>query len=145
MRDWSEDGAMERAQSYGRVLSELKSLFANRCATPHSQIQLAHHSKVITLVIVTSQLPAKCPCELEAFPDSYGKKAGRERRLRVANIAASSSRSLFGVVRSLSPSNTEFAPAKKHNAWKLGHEVSLYERVIVRIGSSQGLMAGFPA
>lgn len=29
MRDWSEDGAVERAQSYGRVLDEIKNVFAD--------------------------------------------------------------------------------------------------------------------
>eukprot|EP00873_Tetraselmis_striata_P012423 jgi/Tetstr1/432687/TSEL_022054.t2 len=29
MRDWSEDGAVERAQSYGRVLAEIKRIFAD--------------------------------------------------------------------------------------------------------------------
>lgn len=28
-RDWAEEGAFERAQSYGRIVSEVKELFAD--------------------------------------------------------------------------------------------------------------------
>jgi carnosine N-methyltransferase len=31
-RDWSEEGAAERAQSYGRITTELRRLFADRTA-----------------------------------------------------------------------------------------------------------------
>mmetsp|Transcript_27342 Transcript_27342/g.73946 ORF Transcript_27342/g.73946 Transcript_27342/m.73946 type:complete len:407 (+) Transcript_27342:25-1245(+) len=37
-RDWSEDGALERSQSYGRILAELQRLYAGRLEGPKPDV-----------------------------------------------------------------------------------------------------------
>mmetsp|Transcript_12513 Transcript_12513/g.57933 ORF Transcript_12513/g.57933 Transcript_12513/m.57933 type:complete len:203 (+) Transcript_12513:2153-2761(+) len=59
----------------------------------------------------------------DAPPPMYGTNAGRPTSPSSSNIFASSVASLFAVVSSLSPVNTELAPARNARAWSAGDMV----------------------
>ena len=61
----------------------------------------------------------------DCSPAAYGINAGLLFKPSILNISKSSLRSLFGVVRSLSPSKIEFAPARKHKAWSANEKFIL--------------------